>query len=62
MRIELREAYELLNLARKAIKEYGDHPEAWSLHVYASIMVGLAYRRMREEKEKEEKKAANTHS
>jgi len=59
--LTLEEAYELLNLARKAIKEYGDHPEAWSLHIYASIMVGLAYRRMKEEKEKEEKKAANTH-
>jgi len=55
--LTLEEAYELLNLARKAIKEYGDHPEAWSLHIYASIMVGLAYRRMREEK-----KASNTHS
>ncbi len=36
------EAIELRDLARKIIKEYGEYPEAWKLHIYASIMVGLA--------------------
>ncbi len=55
--LTLDEANELLELARKAVREYGEYPEAWKLHIYASIMVGLAYRRKREEekKKKEEK-------
>jgi len=29
-----------LTLARKAIKEYGDKPEVYKLHIYSCIMVG----------------------
>ena len=43
------EAIELRELARKIIKEYGEYPEAWKLHIYASIMVGRALRKMSEE-------------
>jgi len=39
------EAYELLELARKILSEYGDRPEAWKFHAYAALMVGLAIRR-----------------
>jgi len=38
------------DLARKVIWEYGDRPEAWKLHVYACIMVGLAMRKKAEGK------------
>ncbi|WP_291999028.1 hypothetical protein [Caldivirga sp.] len=37
------------DLARKIIKEYGEYPETWKLHIYASIMVGRALRKMSEE-------------
>jgi uncharacterized coiled-coil protein SlyX len=50
--LTLEEAYELRDLARKAIEEYGDRYEAYALHVYASIAVGLAYRRLSEKREK----------
>ncbi len=50
------EAYELLNLARKAIDEYWEYPEAWKLHMYASMMVGFAWKKQREKERKEEKK------
>ncbi|QOJ79306.1 hypothetical protein IG193_02245 [Infirmifilum lucidum] len=54
--LTLEEAQELLNLARKAVMEYGEYPEAWKLHMYAAIMVGLAYKRMKErEKQQGEK-------
>ncbi|MGC9010299.1 MAG: hypothetical protein ACP5I7_06790, partial [Sulfolobales archaeon] len=56
--LSLEEALELRELARKVTDEYGDRPEAWKLHIYASIMVGYALRKMREkeEKRKEEEK------
>lgn len=47
--LALEEALELRELARKAVREYGHYPEAWKLHIYASIMVGLARRREGEE-------------
>jgi hypothetical protein len=50
--LTLEEAYELRDLARKAIEEYGDRYEAYALHVYASIAVGLAYRRLSGKREK----------
>ncbi|ADM27442.1 conserved hypothetical protein [Ignisphaera aggregans DSM 17230] len=59
--LPLEEAYELLNLARKAVREYGEYPEAWKLHIYASIMVGLAYRKLREQEKKEEEKQTTQH-
>jgi len=59
--LPLEEAYELLNLARKAVREYGEYPEAWKLHIYASIMVGLAYRKLREQEKKQEEKQTTQH-
>jgi chromosome segregation ATPase len=44
--LTLEEALELRELARKVVKEYGEYPEAWKLHIYASIMVGKALRKM----------------
>ncbi|PLJ76903.1 hypothetical protein [Infirmifilum sp. SLHALR2] len=49
--LSLEEAQELLELARKAVREYGEHPEAWKLHIYASMMLGLAYKRMKEQRQ-----------
>ncbi len=50
--LTLDEALELRDLARKVVWEHGDKPEAYKLHIYASIMVGLA--RMKEAKSNEE--------
>jgi len=33
--LTLEEVLELRELARKAIREYGQYPEAWKLHMYA---------------------------
>ncbi|MGC8933397.1 MAG: hypothetical protein ACP5LQ_08975 [Candidatus Methanodesulfokora sp.] len=44
----LEEAYEFRELARKAIREYGEYPEAYKLHIYASIVVGIAMRKLGE--------------
>ncbi|ADM27382.1 conserved hypothetical protein [Ignisphaera aggregans DSM 17230] len=54
--LTIEEAYELLNLARKVIDEYGEYPEAWKLHMYAAMMVGFAWKKQREREEKERKK------
>ena len=43
--LTLEEALELRELARKVVREYGQYPEAWKLHLYASVMVGLALSR-----------------
>ncbi|MEM1610624.1 MAG: hypothetical protein QXQ57_03125 [Sulfolobales archaeon] len=51
--LTLEEALELRELARKVTDEYGDRAEAWKLHIYASMMVGYALRKMREKEEKE---------
>jgi len=53
--LTLEEALELRELARKVTDEHGDKPGAWKLHIYASIMVGHALRKMREKEEKEKK-------
>jgi chromosome segregation ATPase len=53
--LTLEEALELRELARKVTDEYGDRPEAWKLHIYASIMVGYALRKMKEKEEKEKR-------
>ncbi|QOJ79245.1 hypothetical protein IG193_01925 [Infirmifilum lucidum] len=62
--LSLDEAYELLNLARKAVMEYGEYPEAWKLHMYAAMMVGFAWKKAREaektEKRGEEKKPGSS--
>ena len=41
----LEEALELRELARKVVREYGEYPEAWKLHIYASIMAGKELRK-----------------
>jgi hypothetical protein len=52
--LTLEEVLELRELARKVTDEYGDRPEAWKLHAYASMMVGYALRKMREREEKKD--------
>jgi len=52
------EAYEFLDLVRKVLDEYWDRPEAWKLHIYAAMMVGLAIKREEEREEKEEQKSS----
>ncbi|HWQ16826.1 MAG TPA: hypothetical protein VNL13_03225 [Sulfolobales archaeon] len=54
--LTLEEALEFRELARKVTDEYGDRPEAWKLHILASIRVGEAMRRMKEEMEKKKEK------
>jgi len=49
--LTLEEALEFRELARKVVREYGEYPEAWKLHIYASIKVGEALRKMRETEE-----------
>ena len=36
--LTLEEADELLELSRKVVREYGEYPEAWKLHIYATIV------------------------
>ena len=45
--LTLEEALELRELARKIAWEFGT-PEAWRLHIYASMMVGLAIKKKKE--------------
>jgi len=48
--LTMEEALELRELARKVTDEYGERSEAWKLHIYASVMVGRAIRKLREKK------------
>jgi len=43
---------------RKVLDEYWDRPEAWKLHIYAAMMVGLAIKREEEREEKEEQRSS----
>jgi len=54
------EAMEFRELTRKVVKEYWMYPEAWKLHYYACIMVGIALRKqmLEEEKKKSQKTQA----
>jgi hypothetical protein len=52
--LTLEEADDFLELARKVVKEYGDRPEAWKLHIYATITRALIVKK-HYEKEKKEK-------
>jgi len=54
------EAMEFRELTRKVVKEYWMYPEAWKLHYYACIMVGIALRKqmLEEEKKKTQKTQA----
>ena len=51
--LTLEEALELRELARKVVREYGEYPEAWKLHIYASIMVGEAIRRSQQQQQEQ---------
>jgi len=42
--LTIEEVYELLNIARKVVHEYGEYPEAWRLHMYVAMMVGFEWR------------------
>ena len=44
--LTLEEADELRKLARKFVEEHGDRPGAWKLLIYASIMRGIALRKL----------------
>jgi len=50
--LTLEEALEFREITRKITDEYGHLPEAWKLHIYASIMVGLALRKKLEEEKR----------
>jgi hypothetical protein len=51
--LTLEEADEFLELARKVAWEYGEYPEAWKLHIYATITRALLYKKYYEEKQKQ---------
>jgi hypothetical protein len=51
--LTLEEADEFLELARKVALEYGEYPEAWKLHIYATITRALLYKKYYEEKQKQ---------
>jgi hypothetical protein len=46
--LTLEEADEFLELARKVVKEYGEYPEAWKLHIYATITRALTAKKYAE--------------
>ena len=48
--LTLEEADELRELARKFVVEHGDMPGAWKLLIYASIMRGIALRKLGQSK------------
>lgn len=48
--LTLEEADEFLELARKVVKEYGEYPEAWKLHIYAIVVRALLIKKYAEKK------------
>ena len=52
--LTLEEALELCELTRKVVREYGEYPETWKLHIYASIIVGEAIRRSQQQQQGQE--------
>ena len=48
--ITLKEAEEFRDLARRVVMEYGEHPEAWKLHIYATITLALIRKKNLEKK------------
>jgi hypothetical protein len=54
--LTLEEADDFLELARKVVREYGEHPEAWKLHIYAAMTRALTAKRYYEQREREEKR------
>ncbi len=55
--LTLEEADEFLELARKVVREYGEYPEAWKLHIYATITRALIRKKYLEEQEKHVEKS-----
>ena len=51
--LTLEEADEFLELARKVVKEHGERPEAWRLHIYAAMTRALTIRRRYEREGRE---------
>jgi hypothetical protein len=49
----LDEADEFLELARKVALEYGEYPEAWKLHLYATIVRALTYKKYYEKRQEQ---------
>ena len=60
--LTLEEADEFLELARKVAWEYGEHSEAWKLHIYATITRALLYKKYYEEKQKQTQQEQSTQS
>jgi len=60
--LTLEEADEFLELARKVAWEYGEYPEAWKLHIYATITRALLYKKYYEEKQKQTQQEQSTQS
>jgi hypothetical protein len=54
--LTLEEADEFLELARKVVKEHGERPEAWRLHIYAAMTRALTIRRHYEREGREERR------
>jgi len=54
--LTLEEADDFLELARKVVREYGEHPEAWKLHIYAAMTRALTAKRYYEQRGREEKR------
>jgi hypothetical protein len=52
--LTLEEADEFLELARRVVKEYGERPEAWKLHIYAAMTRALTAKRYYEQRAKQE--------
>ena len=51
--LTLEEADEFLELARKVVVEYGEYIEAWKLHLYATIVRALTYKKYYEKKQEQ---------
>jgi len=51
--LTLEEADDFLELARKVVREYGEHPEAWKLHIYATITRALTAKKYYSQRRKE---------
>jgi hypothetical protein len=51
--LTLEEADEFLELARKVVIEYGEYIEAWKLHLYATIVRALTYKKYYEKKQEQ---------
>jgi len=58
--LTLEEALELRELARKVAWIYGHRVEAWKLHLYASMAVGFARKKLEEEEKKKQREKKET--